>query len=98
MRARNGMVQALLTPGIWSASSIPAISVSMVMPAGHSSSGLRLITVSNISVGAGSVAVPARPALPNTESTSGKLLMILSWVWSNSPALVIERPGSVVGM
>jgi hypothetical protein len=33
------------------------------MPDRHSLSGLRLITVSNISVGAGSVAVAARPAL-----------------------------------
>ena len=31
--------------------------------------GFRLITVSYISVGAGSVAVEARPALPNTDST-----------------------------
>jgi hypothetical protein len=33
-----------------------------------------VITVSNISVGAGSVAVAARPALPNTDWTSGKAL------------------------
>ena len=56
------------------------------------------MTVSNISVGAGSVAVPARPALPNTLSTSGKVLMILFMVCSSSAALVIEMPGSVVGM
>ena len=43
----------------------------------HSLSGFRLITVSNISVGAGSVAVVARPALPHTDKTSGKVLMIL---------------------
>ena len=56
------------------------------------------MTVSNISVGAGSVAVAARPALPQTDSTSGKDLMILFWVCSSSAALVIESPGSVVGM
>ena len=54
--------------------------------------------VSNISVGAGSVAVEARPALPQTDSTSGKLLMILFWVCSSSAALVTDRPGKVVGM
>ena len=64
MRALIGMVQALATPGNCSALSISAISLSMVMPARHSASGFRLITVSNISVGAGSVAVLARPALP----------------------------------
>jgi hypothetical protein len=36
-----------------------------------------LITVSNISVGAGSVAVDARPAFPQTDDTSGNDLMIL---------------------
>ena len=68
------------------------------MPGRHALSGLRLMTVSNISVGAGSVAVLARPALPQTEATSGKDLMILSCVCSSSAALVIESPGSVVGM
>ncbi len=68
------------------------------MPWRHSLSGFRLMTVSNISVGAGSVAVAARPALPQTLSTSGKDLMILFCVCSSSAAFVIERPGSVVGM
>ena len=98
MRALMGMVQALETPGNCSALSSSAISLSVVMPARHSDSGLRLITVSNISVGAGSVAVLARPALPYTELTSGKLLMILFWVWSSSAALVIDMPGSDDGM
>ena len=74
------------------------MSLSTVMPGRHSFSGLRLITVSNISVGAGSVAVDALPALPHTEATSGKVLMILFWVCTSSAALVTERPGSVVGM
>ena len=43
-------------------------------------------------------AVDALPALPQTDSTSGKLLMILFCVWSSSPALVTEMPGNVVGM
>ena len=59
-----GIVQEFETPGNCSALSISAISLSVVMPGRHSDSGFRLITVSNISVGAGSVAVLARPALP----------------------------------
>src|ERR1035441_7693288 len=97
MRALIGIVQALDTPGNCSALSISAISFSMVMPGGHSLSGFKLITVSNISVGAGSVAVVARPALPHTDTTSGKDFMILFWVCSSSAALVTEIPGSVVG-
>src|SRR6478609_4596429 len=98
MRALIGIVQALETPGNCSDRSISAISLSSVMPGRHSLSGLRLITVSNISVGAGSVAVAARPALPQTDATSGNNLMILSWVCTNSAALVTDNPGSVVGM
>ena len=56
------------------------------------------MTVSIISMGAGSVAVSARPALPKTEATSGKVLMMRSCVCSSSAALVTERPGSVTGM
>ena len=98
MRALIGMVQALETPGNCSALSISSTSLSVVMPGRQASCGFRLMTVSNISVGAGSVAVAARPALPHTESTSGNDLMILFCVCSSSAALVMERPGSVVGM
>ncbi|EXI64157.1 MAG: hypothetical protein AW08_03802 [Candidatus Accumulibacter adjunctus] len=56
------------------------------------------MTVSNISVGAGSVAVLARPALPQAEATSGKLMMIRFCVCISSAALVIDMPGSEVGM
>ena len=98
MRALIGMVQALDTPGNCSDASISAMSPSRSRPGRHSLSGLRLITVSIISIGAGSVAVEARPALPQTDSTSGKLLMILFWVCTSSAALVTEMPGSVVGM
>src|SRR3954470_24381619 len=41
----------------------------------HSDLGFRVITVSNIERGAGSVEVSARPAFPATRCTSGKLLM-----------------------
>ncbi len=64
VRALIGMVQALLTPGNCNARSSSAISWSTFIPARHCDLGLRLITVSNISSGAGSVAVPARPPLP----------------------------------
>src|SRR5438093_10141368 len=57
MRALIGIVQALLIPGNCSALSISAVSVSTVTPGRHWSSGLRLMMVSNISTGAGSVAV-----------------------------------------
>lgn len=98
VRALIGIVQALAMPGNCSARSISAISVSTVMPARHCGFGLRLMIVSNISSGAGSVAVAARPALPNTEATSGNDLMILSWVCSSSADLVIDRQGRVTGM
>ena len=98
MRALIGMVQAFDTPGNCNALSISEISLSVVIPLRHSEVGLRLITVSNISVGAGSVAVFARPALPYTEATSGKLLMILFCVCNNSAALVIDMPGNDAGM
>ena len=98
MRALIGIVQALETPGNCSALSISAIRLSMVTPGRHCSFGLRLMIVSNISVGAGSVAVAARPALPYTDATSGNDLMIRSCVCISSAALVTEMPGSVVGM
>src|SRR6516162_7966331 len=98
MRALIGMVQAFDTPGNCSALSISAISESTVIPGRHLSFGFRLITVSYISVGAGSVAVDARPALPNTDSTSGNDLMMLSCICSRSAALVTEIPGKVVGI
>ena len=98
VRARIGIVHEFAMPGSCSALSISAISLSVVMPGRHCASGFRLITVSNISTGAGSVAVMARPALPNTDSTSGKLLMMRSCVCSSSAALVTDMPGSPVGM
>src|SRR5258708_28388531 len=76
MRALIGIVQALLTPGSWSAAFISEIRLSMVTPGLHSPGGFRLTMVSLISTGAGSVAVTARPALPKTEETSGNDLMM----------------------
>ena len=64
----------------------------------HWSCGLRTITVSIMESGAGSVEVSARPDLPNTVSTSGKLLMMRFWTCINCCASVTERPGNVDGM
>ncbi len=79
MRPLIGIVHALVTPGSATAASISAISRSQVMPGRHSSTGLRVMVVSNMSRGAGSVAVSALPALPSTISTSGKAISTLSW-------------------
>ena len=56
------------------------------------------MTVSNISRGAGSVAVSARPALPKTCATSGIFFRILSWSWRSFAATEIEAAGTVTGM
>ncbi len=57
-----------------------------------------MIVVSNMSSGAGSVAVAARPAFPNTVSTSGNAASTLSCQRSASRACAMEIPGTVVGM
>ena len=74
------------------------MSFAPVIPGRHWSRGLNWITVSNISSGAGSVAVSARPALPNTRTTSGTDLIIRSVCCSSSAALAADSPGSAVGM
>ena len=45
------------------------------------SRGASFTTVSTIESGAGSVGVSERPALPNTDTTSGKARIIRSWTW-----------------
>ena len=64
MRLRIGGTQMFDRPGTRTVRSSSSTSFSGVMPARHSSRGLNWIVVSNISSGAGSVAVSARPALP----------------------------------
>ena len=59
---------------------------------------LRLITVSTISRGAGSVAVSARPALAKTLSTSGNVMRMRSWSSIASRIVSIDDPGNVTGM
>ena len=98
MRPLIGIVHALVTPGIRTAESIAATRPSYVTPGRHWSSGLSEIVVSIMSSPAGSVAVFARPALPHTCSTSGKLLRMESCCRRISRARATGSPGSVVGM
>ncbi len=85
-------------PGNRTASSISDRSSSHVIPSRHSSSGFRAMVVSNMARGAGSVAVLARPAFPNTDCTSGKLARMLSCLRMASWAARTLIPGSVMGM
>ena len=98
MRVLIGMTQALVTPGRFTRWRISSRIASSVMPGRHSLSGLKVIVVSIMVSGAGSVAVSARPILPNTVSTSGTDLISLSVCCNSSRALPMDRPGRVVGM
>jgi len=60
----------------------------------HSLSGLRMTVVSIMVKGAGSVEVLARPALPKTRSTSGKVRRILSCTCKAFCASATDIPGS----
>ncbi len=93
-----GMVKEFETPGMVRASFISSFSFSTVMPGLHRDSGFKLTTVSNISRGAGSVAVSALPALPKTLSTSGMPLRILSCNRRSSVATDMDAAGAVTGM
>lgn len=64
IRLRIGGTQMLARPGTLTMRSSSSTSLSCVMPGRHWSLGLNWMVVSNISMGAGSVAVSARPALP----------------------------------
>ena len=98
IRLRIGWVQMLVTPGRCSFSSSLCRMVSLVVPAGHLSLGFKLMTVSVMFTGAGSMALSARPILPTTLSTSGSCAMMLSCQRRISVALVREMLGSVMGM
>ena len=98
MRLRMGGTQTFDSPGTCTARSSSSITLSGVMPARHWSRGLNWMVVSNISSGAGSVAVSARPALPNTRATSGTVLIMRSVCCSKAAALEADRPGSADGM
>ncbi|MCY1362731.1 hypothetical protein D9M69_494640 [compost metagenome] len=98
MRLRMGGIQILVSPGTFTTRSNSSTSFSGVMPGRHCSRGLNWMVVSNISSGAGSVAVSARPALPKTCSTSGTVLISRSVTCSNWLAFCADRPGSAEGM
>src|SRR6185369_12525816 len=72
--------------------------LSFVVPAGHWSLGLKITVVSAMFVGAGSVAVSARPILPTTISTAGSAAMMRSCWRITWVAVVKEMRGSVIGM
>ena len=94
-----GMVQLLPTPGIATAASSSSRRSSNFLNWGrHSFMGLSVTLVSIISSGAGSVGVSARPALPKTCSTSGNCFMILFWTCMMPDMVVMEAPGTAVGM
>ncbi len=59
----------------------------------HCERGLSTTVVSIIDSGAGSVEVVARPALPNTRSTSGKVRRSLLCSWSAACASATDMPG-----
>jgi len=98
MRLRIGGTQMFERPGTLTMRSSSSTSFSGVIPGRHSPCGFNWIVVSNISSGAGSVAVSARPALPNTLATSGTVLMSRSVCCKSSEALPAESPGSAEGM
>ena len=98
MRLRIGGTQMFDNPGTRTVRSSSSTSRSIVMPGRHWSRGLKRIVVSIISSGAGSVAVSARPTLPNTRSTSGTDLIIRSVSCRSSAALAADNPGKAVGM
>ncbi len=98
MRLRMGGTQMFERPGTFTVPSSSSTSRSIVIPGRHWSRGLSWMVVSNISSGAGSVAVSARPALPKTLATSGTVRISRSVCWSSSDAFPTDRPGSAVGM
>ncbi len=93
-----GIQNIFAIPGNFIVSFISDLSFSQVIPALHWSSGFKVITVSTILRGAGSVAVFARPIFPNTLSTSGNFISILSWMCRILEASVIDIPGTAVGI
>ena len=75
IRVLIGCTHALVTPGNFTRASSSLIMSSKSFPARHSDLGFRVMVVSIIVNGAGSVAVSARPILPKTRSTSGTVLI-----------------------
>ena len=97
-RLRIGGTHTFAIPGIETILSSSSTNFAGVMPGRHWSRGIKWIVVSSIVSGAGSVAVSARPALPNTLATSGTLLINRSVCCSKRLASRAEMPGSVDGI
>ncbi|MNV47790.1 hypothetical protein D3C71_1396670 [compost metagenome] len=97
-RLRIGGTQTLAIPGTLTTASSSATSLSMVMPGRHWSRGLKRMVVSSMVSGAGSVALSALPALPNTVATSGTVLINLSVSCSSLLASRADIPGSEEGI
>ena len=98
MRFRMGCVQMFVTPGICNLVSSRARMASLVSPLGHCSFGLKVMVVSHMFTGAGSVEVSARPTLPTTMATAGSAAMMPSCWRRSVVASVREMRGSVMGM
>src|SRR3990167_5760985 len=93
-----GIQNIFAMPGNFTDWFISATSLSHVIPSLHSLSGLSVTTVSTILSGAESVGDSERPILPNTLSTSGNFISILSCIWRILDASVIDIPGTAVGL
>ena len=98
MRALIGIVQAPCRPGVATLVSSSAIKLSCVRPGRHCSRGFNCTTVSNIDSGAGSKALSARPALPNTRATSGTLRICASCHCKSRRAVSMGMDGTEIGM
>ena len=71
---------------------------SVITRRGQRSRGRKLTIVSIMSIGAGSVGVSARPALPTTMSTSGNRQRTMSRAFRSSADCVTDALGTVIGM
>ena len=98
MRVLIGCTQALVIPGTLTVFCSSAMMPSNVIPSRQVSRGLSIMVVSSMVSGAGSVAVIARPTLPNTRFTSGMVLISLSVCCKISAALPALTLGNVVGI
>jgi len=73
-------------------------SASSACGAANNSCGRKLTIVSIMSIGAGSVGVSARPALPTTMSTSGKRQRTMLRAFMSSTDSVTDARGTVIGI
>ena len=76
----------------------PSHPTSEASAAARTARGRKLTMVSIMSIGAGSVGVSARPALPTTMSTSGNRHRIMSLAFRSSTDSATDARGTVMGM